>query len=60
MVRILRTWAAWSHPLLEEPKLHLWVCVNEVMTFTVGHVWAEGLHAGNIHGGRVLKLLQER
>ena len=40
--------------------MHLWVCVDEATTFTVGHVWAEGQQVGNLDGNRVLELLRER
>ena len=52
--------AEWTHPLSEERTVHLWICVDEAKKFTVGHVWAGGLHVGNIDGGSVLEFLQKR
>ena len=34
-------------------------CTDDTMKFTVGHVWTEGLHVGNIDGCLVLELAQE-
>ena len=52
--------AEWNHPASETRKVHLWICVDVAAKFTDGHVWAEGQQVGNIDGGCVLELLQER